>query len=70
MKEHRVSPHEMRVRKALSRKQWKTSAAIAVEAAVAGRTARAHLSRLVAAGEVEERRVFPAFEYRLVRGAR
>ena len=45
--------------------QWLTSRDIAIRSGVAGRTARAHASRLAGLGLFEVAEVFPAYRYRI-----
>lgn len=64
-----VSPHEVRVFRALNAVTWATSQEVSTRADVAPRTARKHLTRLVQAGLVEEARVFPGHRFRLTAAA-
>jgi predicted ArsR family transcriptional regulator len=66
MERNEISLHEVKVFAALNRREgrWATSKEIAGEAGVAGRTARAHLLKLVRLGIADQAEVFPAHRYR------
>ena len=60
-----ISEHQVAVFEHLKDGAWKTSAEVALATRIAGRTARHHLTKLVALGVLEEARIFPGHRYRL-----
>ena len=65
METNEVSLHQVKVFQCLEAGEWLTSKEVAERAGVAGRTARAHLLKLVHLGIVDQAEVFPAHRYRL-----
>lgn len=66
MESNEISLHQVRVFQFLSgRTDWITAADVAAGSKVASRTARAHLSKFVKAGVVDQAEVFPGHRYRL-----
>jgi DNA-binding IclR family transcriptional regulator len=71
MERSEVSRHEVSVYRALEAAgtSWISSREIAERAAVAPRTARAHVLKLVRLGIVDQAEVFPGHRYRLAEHA-
>lgn len=71
MERGEVSRHEVAVYKVLhdAKDAWLTSAELAVRAAVAPRTARAHALKLVRLGVVDQAEIFPGHRYRIAEHA-
>lgn len=71
MERNEVSIHEVRLFKALQARsgKWATAKEMSDEAEIAGRTARAHLTKFVGLGIVDVAEVFPAHRYRLAEKA-
>jgi ABC-type cobalamin/Fe3+-siderophores transport system ATPase subunit len=60
-----ISPHEVRVYRALQDGEWHTSREIAAAAQVADRTARAHARKFVQLGVAEHLETFGGWRFRL-----
>lgn len=60
-----ISAHEAKFFSALNQSSWQTSAEIAEKVGISGSAARSYVLRLVEAGIVEVRKVYPGYRYRL-----